>query len=143
MDQKREKLEQEIAREIENLANLEPGTEEHAQAVESLRKLYQLCTDEDRMKNDFTLKHDEDIYDQFIRNQQLNADILKNEQEIEVKKAEMKHNKKEWIFKYGLQAFGIVTGLAFEVWLCNRGFEFEKDGAVSSFFAKRIFNKKH
>ena len=39
-------LEEEIKNEIENLASLEPGSEKHSTAVESLAKLYKVKLDE-------------------------------------------------------------------------------------------------
>lgn len=47
-----ELLNDEIEREIENLKNIEPGSEDHAKAVESLTKLYQLKLDEDTKTED-------------------------------------------------------------------------------------------
>ena len=47
-----ELLNAEIKREIENLKNIEPGSEDHEKAVESLTKLYQLRLDEDTKTDD-------------------------------------------------------------------------------------------
>ena len=47
-----ELLNDEIKREIENLKNIEPGSEDHEKAVESLTKLYQLRLDEDTKTDD-------------------------------------------------------------------------------------------
>lgn len=39
-------LQREIYKELENLKNLTPGSEEHAQAVESLKKLFEIKVDD-------------------------------------------------------------------------------------------------
>ena len=47
-----EMLNEEIAKEIKNLENLTPGSEEHQKAVESLAKLYELSMQEDTNKSE-------------------------------------------------------------------------------------------
>lgn len=46
-------LEEEIKNEIENLASLEPGSEKHSTAVESLAKLYKVKLDEDKTSMEY------------------------------------------------------------------------------------------
>ena len=49
-------LEEEIKNEIENLASLEPGSEKHSTAVESLAKLYKVKLDEDKTSMEYNVK---------------------------------------------------------------------------------------
>ena len=46
-------LEEEIKNEIKNLASLEPGSEKHSTAVESLAKLYKVKLDEDKTSMEY------------------------------------------------------------------------------------------
>ncbi len=52
MDESKKRLDEEISKELENLKTLEPGTEEHSAAVESLSTLYKLKIEEDKAKQD-------------------------------------------------------------------------------------------
>lgn len=61
-----EMLCEEIKQEIKYLETLEPGTDEHSKAVESLAKLYQLKLDEDTNSEE-KIKSEKDVLNQFIK----------------------------------------------------------------------------
>ena len=48
----KELLEKEIESEISNLAHMQPGQEDHTEAVDNLTKLYKLKLEEDKLKEE-------------------------------------------------------------------------------------------
>lgn len=99
----KELLKEEFEREIEKVSSLKEGSEEHSRAVQDLDKLYRLSM-EDR----------------------------KIEQEIELKKEELKSQKVDRYIKYGMGASGFVlTNLFYDIWH-RRGLKFEETGAIAS-----------
>lgn len=104
----------EIARRIEELKNLEQGSEEHTRAVENLTKLYRLRIDETKSQWDYSEKFE------------------RAEKELELKKKQLDEQVKDRYFKVGVDAAGIVLPLIFYgIWM-NRGFRFEETGTITS-----------
>ena len=52
MDRIREKLEEQILADIENLSHMQPGSEEYERAVDTLAKLYGVRIEEDKTVDD-------------------------------------------------------------------------------------------
>ena len=68
----REKLEKEIAKEFEDLSLIQPGSEEHMAATESLAKLYKLKIDEDRS----TIERKEKQEDRWVKLGMASAELV-------------------------------------------------------------------
>lgn len=129
----KELLEEEIAADIEALGNLSPDTDEYKTIAENIAKLHKLLMDE----NELELKDD------LQRRELLRADDemeMKHEAERESKIRGRKERCIQYI-RIGLEASGIILPLIFYgVWL-RKGFEFEKDGIVTSSFFKNMINR--
>ena len=121
-----------IKTEIGNLADIEPGSEEHSKAIESLTKLYRLKIEEE--KN--VMEIEEQIYTR-EQNKQLEDERLKEqriarEQEEQFKKDQLTEETKDRYFKYGVElGLGALTLLFYHGWM-KRGFKFEETGTITS-----------
>jgi hypothetical protein len=119
-------LTDEIVREIEGLASMNPSTDEYAEAVESLVKLYKLRIEELRCKNE---------RDDMI------CDCLDHIDDTNIKKKQLSFEKMDRFFKLGVDLAGIILPLAFyAVWM-KRGFKFEETGTYTSGTFKNLFNR--
>ena len=116
-------LEEEIKNEIENLASLEPGSEKHSTAVESLAKLYKVKLDEDKTSMEY-------------------LDKTQNRKSDEgFKVAQIEENVKDRYVKIGIAAAELVLPLMFYgVWM-RRGFKFEQDGTFTSQTFRGLFSR--
>lgn len=116
-------LEEEIKNEIENLASLEPGSEKHSTAVESLAKLYKVKLDEDKTSMEYLDK---------TRNRESDKGF---------KVAQIEENVKDRYVKIGIAAAELVLPLMFyTVWM-RRGFKFEENGTYTSTTFRGLFNR--
>lgn len=116
-------LEEEIKNEIENLASLEPGSEKHSTAVESLAKLYKVKLDEDKTSMEYLDK---------TRNRESDKGF---------KVAQIEENVKDRYVKIGIAAAELVLPLMFyAVWM-RRGFKFEENGTYTSTTFRGLFNR--
>ena len=96
-------LTEELGTEITNLSNLEPGSEEHTAAVNSLDKLYNM-----------------------------KLDSIKVENEIQKFEKEIADRKRDRQMKVGMTILGgIGTFFAYDYWQ-TRGYKFEEFGSVAS-----------
>ena len=116
-------LEEEIKNEIENLASLEPGSEKHSTAVESLAKLYKVKLDEDKTSMEY-------------------LDKTQNRKSDEgFKVAQIEENVKDRYVKIGIAAAELVLPLMFYgVWM-RRGLKFEQDGTFTSQTFRGLFSR--
>lgn len=107
-------LEEEIKNEIENLASLEPGSEKHSTAVESLAKLYKVKLDEDKTSMEY-------------------LDKTQNRKSDEgFKVAQIEENVKDRYVKIGIAAAELVLPLMFYAFWMRKGFKFEEKGKRKS-----------
>ena len=112
-------LSEEIEGEIENLSSLEPGSDEHSKAVESLSKLYKLKIEESKNQSELEEKQKEEL--------------LKQEQ--------MKEQRIDRWVKVGVAACELTIPLIFYgVWM-KRGFKFEETGTFCSPTFKNFFSR--
>ena len=112
-------LSEEIESEFDNLSNLEPGSDEHSKAVESLSKLYKLKIEESKNETELVEKQKEEQFKQ----EQL------REQRID-----------RWV-KIGVAVSELTIPLMFYgVWM-SRGFRFEETGSYCSQTFRNFFGK--
>ena len=105
-------LDEEIRQEIDELSNLEIGSDKYTAAVESLAKLYKLRIDE-----------------------------MKNDNDKEDEKCRIQEEIKDRFFKFGIAAAEIVLPLIFYgIWM-RRGLEFEKNGTFTSQVFRGLFSR--
>lgn len=112
-------LSEEIEGEIGNLANLEPGSDEHSKAVESLSKLYKLKIEESKNQSELEEKQKEELLKQ----------VQLKEQRID-----------RWV------KVGVVVGelfiplIVYDVWM-KRGLKFEETGTFCSQTFRNFFSR--
>lgn len=123
MSENQEKLDLEIARQLEILDKLSPSDgEKYELAVDSLAKLYKLRIEEEKNERE--------------------ADLADCQAEVdnEEKEKEAKDRKFDRWLHFGLDAASIVVPIIFyNIWM-NRGFRFEKDGTFTSTTFKNLFH---
>lgn len=133
-------LVEEIASEFQELSSLEPGSVEHASAVEDLTKLYKLEIDGWKAEIDAEEKRrrrsiEIDQYDRDLelKKDQFNSDLRqKNEQ-----------SAKDEIHRYfnlGVSILGIGLPLAFYAYWMGKGFKFEETGTFTSTTFRGLIN---
>lgn len=112
-------LSEEIESEIGNLSDLEPGSDEHSKAVESLSKLYKLKIEESKNQSELEEKQKEELLKQ----------VQLKEQRID-----------RWV------KVGVVVGelfiplIVYDVWM-KRGFKFEETGTYCSQTFRNFFSR--
>lgn len=122
----REKLLDEISSELDALSTLTPGSKEHAEAAETVGKLYKLYIEDLKSEREHILQSEEAT----------NAEV-----ELEVKKLELEQSKTFQYIRAGLEAAGIVFPLVFSwIWM-KRGFRFEQEGTYTSKTFQWLFGK--
>lgn len=123
MNENQEKLDLEIARQLEILEKLSPSDgEKYELAVDSLAKLYKLRIEEEKNERE--------------------ADLADCQAEVdnEEKEKDAKDRKFDRWLHFGLDAAGIVVPIVFyNIWM-NKGFRFEKDGTFTSTTFKNLFH---
>jgi hypothetical protein len=117
-----ELLDEELRSQLENLSNLEQGSQEHSAAVESITKLYKVKLDE-------------------IKNQQDYEEKLGNDKkEEQLKKTQLKQWFIELCIKHGVEiGLAIVTLIAYGAYF-NRGLKFEETGTFVSPTVRNLTN---
>lgn len=119
-------LNEEIKMELSALEGLTPGSDEHAEAVDTLVKLYKLKIEESKLENEFEEKRERRSMDE---NDLMFKEIQAGEQKI------------DRYLKLAVEMAGIVLPLIFyAVWMC-KGFEFEKKGTFTSTTFRGLFNR--
>nr|DAR13013.1 MAG TPA: hypothetical protein [Caudoviricetes sp.] len=122
-EENRNLLEEEIRTEIENLAHLKSGSQEHITAVDCLTKLYKLKIEEDKNAAEQIEKFES------------------REIEQNFKAAQLAESVKDRYFRIGTAVVELVLPLAFYgVWM-RRGFEFEKEGTFTSQTFRGLFSR--
>lgn len=130
MDELRKKLENEIANEIENLEDLELGSEEHAVAVESVAKLYKLKLEDDRNE-----KEAEKNKAEFEEVKKQN-EVMKLAEEAKLKDAKI-----DRYFRVGTAVGVVVLELAAYGHWYKKGLKFEETGTLTSPTMKGVISK--
>ena len=121
----RDMLEEKIEDQLERISSLEPGTDEHSKAIDSLTKLYKLYIEETENERAFMARCDHDVVEQ---------------RELQLKNAELDSKAMDRWVRLGADIAGIVLPLAFyAVWM-KRGFKFEETGTFTSTTFRGLFN---
>lgn len=123
VDDVRVALGTEILKELDDLRDMDPGSEEQQRAVSNIEKLYKLRIDEIRCDTDFDEKWNRRKMDE------------------EEKKNQMEERKLDRIIRYALDGLAILAPLTFYgVWM-RRGLKFEEEGTFTSTTFRTLFNK--
>ena len=114
-------LNEEIATEIQNLSELEAGSNEKSSAIDDLTKLYKLRIEENKSEWDADEKHDR-------RAMEGEA----NTKDDELKQRQLEEQVKERYFRVGVAAAELMVPLIFYgIWM-RKGFKFEETGTYTS-----------
>ena len=143
-----ELLADEIKSEIDNLGSLEPGSDEHSKAVESLTKLYKLRIEEIKNemeldeKRDRRLMEDEQAKkDAELKTQQFEADIEFRERELALKDSQDHGLIFDLAIGIGVPLLlKLIDTIAYDKWY-NRGLIFEKTGTITAHMTKGLVTK--
>lgn len=154
-----ELLEEEIEDEIENLAELEPGSEEHSKAVESLTKLYKLRIEEIKNELDFDEKRERRLAEQEQAEKEAEAKAEQFNEELELKKqqfeADLELREREVALKENqtvklIVEIGIGVGVplllkfidvcSYNHWF-KKGLIFEETGSISNHMTRGLLTK--
>lgn len=148
MDEIKKLLSEEIISEIKHLASMEPGSQEHSDAVDSLAKLYKLNIEEIKLEQDYTEKLVR--FDLDAKQHETDANLKEkqfyHEQEVydrdeAFKCKQLCEQKKDRYFKAGLEAAGIILPLMFYATWMKRGLKFEETGTFTSTTFRGLFNR--
>lgn len=116
-------LEVEIASKFDDLESLKPGADGRAETVDELVKLYKLKIEEEK-----------NLWD-------ANDRASQNETDNDLKRKQLEESKKDRYFKLGIAVAELILPLAFYGAWMNKGFEFEKNGAISSTTFRGLINR--
>lgn len=144
----KELLGEEIKNQITNLSSMEPGSEEHSKAIESLTKLYRLKIDDDKNEIDDNEKHnrrsmdkEQQILDAELKQKQLEVDTEIRECELDLKEDQLREESKNRWINVGLQVGLTVLGIvAYDIWN-RRGLRFEETGSITSPQTRNLYSK--
>lgn len=116
-----ELLNEEIVTEIQNLSEMEDGTDEKSQAIDNLTKLHKLRIEEMKCRLDAEEKNNRRIMEQEEIN---NDDKIKLEQ--------INEQIKDRYFRLGISVGELLIPLIFYgIWM-KKGFKFEETGTYTS-----------
>jgi len=141
-------LEEEIGDEIDNLAQLEPGTDEHSKAVESLTKLYKLRIEE--TKNELEseektsrrlMEKEQAERDAELKEKQLEADVALRKRELQLKESQSYGLVVDLAISIGVPlVLKLIDTIAYDRWY-RRGLIFEETGSITSHMTKGLVSK--
>ena len=110
MDKNQEKLKVEIGEEIDELKNLDTGSQEYATAVAGLERLYKLDIESTRLK--------------------MEAENAEREEQFKAK--QLKSDNFSRNFKTGAEILGVAATTISAIWFAVKGFKFEETGTIRS-----------
>ena len=132
MEEIKNLLGSELKSQIENLSGLTPGSMEHSNAVESVKKLYSLRIEELKAEWEYSERFDRrEMEDAHLKRE----DELKEKQfksEEEYKKKQIDEMRLERYFKYGVEVTLAIAGWVFFNHQTNKGYRFEQTGTILS-----------
>lgn len=116
--------------EVEELGKLEVGSEKYKVAVDGIKKIYDMMTEQDKMQ-----------LEQEIRQAEQESKKERQAEEDELKQKQLKEERRDKWLDIGLRIFEIGAPLAITVWGTIMVLDFEKDEIVGSFFSKSWLQK--
>lgn len=148
MDEIKRLLDEEIKSQIQNLSELESGSEKMSAAVDDVSKLYKLKIEESKNELEFKERRQKRIAEsaQHRVDAQLKEKQLQNDEDAQLDEARFKSKefddkvKDRWIrlgFDAGIQ---ILLMMFYGCWM-RKGFKFEETGSFSSTTFKNLFNR--
>lgn len=116
-------LYEEIETEFDKLSNLEPGTEQHKAAADTLAKLMDRAIELDRIESDCKDKE------------------ATRESDLLLKEQQLKEEKKDRLVKNIIGAAGVVLPLIVTIWGTKVSLNFEKEGTFTTIMGRGFIQK--
>lgn len=116
-------LDDEIREEIENLKDVEAGTDKHKAAVDALTKLLDRSIEMD--KNDIEAT---DRYD-------------RQTSETELKQKQIEDERKDRIVKNVLTGISVIGGFGLTIWGTCKSIKFEETGTITTIMGRGFIQK--
>lgn len=116
-------LYEEIDAEFDKLSKLEPGTEQHKAAAETLAKLMDRAIEMDRVESE-----SEDR-------------AAARESEMQLKERQLADEKKDRWWKNIIGVAGVVLPLVVTIWGTNKSLKFEEEGTVTTPIGRGFISK--
>ncbi len=133
MDEIAVMLQKEIKVMLENISNLEPGSNEMKDAIDDLSELYRLADENGKLKNE-NEKLD-------IEKAKVDNERNKNIADIAIKERQLSEQRKSDVIRAIIDSAGIVLPLAFyAVWM-RLGLKFEENGSLNSAVFKNLWSR--
>ena len=123
-----EQIDNEVIRYLEELKDLEPGTEEYKNVMNALERLYNLRLDYDRVDLDYRAKREKIQLDSGRNDEELRLKEMEAENALE---KDQQDRKQYWI-KMAVEGGIALLNIVILVSQFNKGFKFEKDGTLTS-----------
>lgn len=116
-------LNEEIKSEIEELQTIAVGSDEHKTAVDALAKLLDKSIEMDRVDLEYQDKYDG------------------REAELELKKEQVKNDKRDQMIKNVLTAVSVIGGFGLTVWGTCKSIKFEETGTFTTIMGRGFIQK--
>lgn len=137
MDDISKLLGEEIKTEIENLANLEDGSQEKSKAIEDLTKLYRVRIEEIKAETE----RDRARKEAMMEEDKHSLAVMVADDEREDKLAQRKVMRWDRIITIGAQiGIPILTMIGYDIWH-RRGLKFEETGTITSPWTRNLVSK--
>ena len=127
-------LYEEIDTEFEKLSQLEPGTEQHKVAADTLAKLMDRAIEMDRVESENEDK-------QVAREAELALKQQQFERELGLKEQQLVDEKKDRWWKNIIGAAGVVLPLIVTIWGTKTSLKFEEEGTVTTPIGRGFIQK--
>ena len=142
MDEKNIKtlLDTAISDELEQLGDLELGSEEYKTTVEGIAKLMDKKIEMEKLDHDAEVKKK----DYELESKKVNGELAEKTKsnEIEEKKLEqIKNEKNDQLFKNGIAIASIVVPSLITIWGTFKTLKFEETGTVTTIMGRGFVNK--
>lgn len=116
-------FETEIENELNDLKDMEVGSDEHKTAVDGLTKLAEKVIEFERIENEIREK------------------AIERENENSFRMKQMDDDRKDRLIKNCLTGVSIVTGVGITVWGTLKSLKFEETGTVTTIMGRGFINK--
>ena len=125
-----EALDKVIAKSIETIDDMTPGSDEQRAAVDTLAKLMDRSIEMERLNQERMDKAN-------ARERELKNDILEHSMKCE----QMKDEHQDRVIKNILTAAGIVLPICLTIWGTHASFKFERDGVITTTMGRGFINR--
>lgn len=140
MDEIKTKLVQEITDELDDLQEIEIGTQEYKTTVEGITKLADKVIEMEKLEADALQKARSYELDKNKFNREMEERIKAREIEESTKKEQAKDNRKFKWLEIGIAVVGIAVPTIVKIWGTNKTLKFEETGTVTTMAGRSHIN---